>query len=626
MQTGFSPVGNITVVTICFVMIILILFSYIRRSHSFRIFLALVTFLVLAAMADIVSYTLAEAGNETFVHSLRCVYHMFLFAIFLGFVLYICEVTRLELNQRLPFMITAICIFLVVVGLDIVNTLLIVLDSGTTSLEALGKRTLFIVGYAAFLLLLVVLVLYVRNRLYRRVMQGFYGAVAVSVAVLLIQGLNRQSSFTVATFLYPIIAMFYIMHSNPYDAELGAIDRRALEDWVRYNHENHHEFMFMSLCLPEFDEEGRVLPEALTASIRRFAVAFFRGGVLAQAGKGHVILLFRKDRNKDYRDRVDRILAAFQKEYERFGYDYWLVIGDSIEEISRRNEYVSFIRSIHRRMPLNTTHIVEDFDVRQFNRTESILRQLRDIQAKRDPDDPRVLAYCQPVYNLRTGRYDTAEALMRLQLEDVGFVMPGEFIPLAEENGCIHALTEIILGKTCAAIHSLLEQGCSFERISVNVSALELKEDSFCDDILRVIDSRGVPGDKIAIELTESQTDNDYMLMKTKIGELHDRGIKFYLDDFGTGYSNMERILELPFDIIKFDHSMVLASGKSDRSRQIVISLANMFAALNYAVLYEGIETDGDESRCKDMCASYLQGFKYSRPVPIEELREYVSR
>ena len=111
--------------------------------------------------------------------------------------------------------------------------------------------------------------------------------------------------------------------------------------------------------------------------------------------------------------------------------------------------------------------------------------------------------------------------------------------------------------------------------------------------------------------------------MKDKISELRERGIKFYLDDFGTGYSNMERIMELPFDIIKFDRSMLLASGSSERSRQIVVSLAHMFAALNYAVLYEGVESDSDERLCLDMSASYLQGYKYSRPVPITELAEY---
>ena len=184
-------------------------------------------------------------------------------------------------------------------------------------------------------------------------------------------------------------------------------------------------------------------------------------------------------------------------------------------------------------------------------------------------------------------------------------------------------LTEIILSKTCAELSRLIREGYKICRISVNVSAIELKEDAFCGDITRIIEGKGVPGDKIAIELTESRSDSDFILMKNKISKLRERGIKFYLDDFGTGYSNMERIMELPFDIIKFDRSMLLASGSSERSRQIVVSLAHMFAALNYAVLYEGVESDSDERLCLDMSASYLQGFKYSRPVPITELEAY---
>ena len=84
--------------------------------------------------------------------------------------------------------------------------------------------------------------------------------------------------------------------------------------------------------------------------------------------------------------------------------------------------------------------------------------------------------------------------------------------------------------------------------------------------------------------------------------------------------------MELPFDIIKFDRSLVIASGASERSRKLVYNLANMFAEMNYSVLYEGVETESDEEMCRGMSASYLQGYKYSRPVPIEALREYFRR
>ena len=160
----------------------------------------------------------------------------------------------------------------------------------------------------------------------------------------------------------------------------------------------------------------------------------------------------------------------------------------------------------------------------------------------------------------------------------------------------------------------------------MNVSVLELKDESFCGDISRIIESNRVPGEKLAIELTESNSEADFMIMQAKIQELRAKGLQFYLDDFGTGYSNMERIMELPFDIIKFDRSMVMASAEDERSEKIVENLAHMFADMEYSVLYEGVETDHDEQRCRGMSASYLQGYKYSRPIPIERLRDFLSK
>ena len=97
------------------------------------------------------------------------------------------------------------------------------------------------------------------------------------------------------------------------------------------------------------------------------------------------------------------------------------------------------------------------------------------------------------------------------------------------------------------------------------------------------------------------------------------------LDDFGTGYSNFERIMEIPFDIIKFDRSMLMESHRSTSSQYMVKTFANMFNDLRYAVLFEGVENDSDEDRCIMMKAQYLQGYKYSKPIPIEELRRFLS-
>ena len=488
------------------------------------------------------------------------------------------------------------------------------------------KNTLFTIAYIVFSVLLIRLLTKVQNLVYKRVLYGFYGTMLIAFLTRIGQQVLNQSSLTTMCFVFPVIGMFYIMHSNPYNVRLGSVDVRAMEDYVRNMHARKEPFFFLSLLLPEFEGEGKELPEEIRAQVRRFSTAFFRGCVLFQIGNGHVILMVPKRGNENYEQRRTFILEAFNKQYQRFRRPYKIVTGQSIDEISRKNEYTSLIRYISRDMPENSIHHIEPEDIVKFNRNEYILHELADIHSRRDPDDPRVLAYCQPVFNLENGQFDTAEALMRLKLEETGMVFPDQFIPLAEEQGYIHVLTEIILHKTCQEIHRLTEEGFLIKRISVNVSVLELKDDAFCRDITRIIDCNNLPGNKVAIELTESGSEADFMIMKEKIEELRGKGIQFYLDDFGTGYSNMERIMELPFDIIKFDRSMVIASGMNERSENIVQSLARMFKDMKYSVLYEGIEDEKDEERCKAMSATYLQGYKYSRPVPIEKLRKFIPK
>ena len=624
----YVPAGDLTAISICAVMACLIYFSYTVKNRSFRVFLSLIGLIAAAAITNVVTYTVAVSGRQLeLANGLRCVYHSLLYVIFLHFVLYIISVVRVEKPEKSVYLGVALALFAAATTAEA----LVAVRWGSLLLDGDGKviyqgRNIFMYGYLGYIILLFVMMARVHNRLFRRVISSFYSSIAISFLMVTLQQVFGQISFTVVSFLYPLIAMLYILHSTPYDAMIGAIDSSALGSLVRYAYERKKDFVFMSLYLRQFHEEGKPFPESLQATIRRFSTDFFRGAVMFQVGRGHEMLLIPVKRNPDYENRIRSILQAFDEEYEKYKYDYKIVVGESMPEISRKNEYVSFVKHILRRMPQNTVHRVGPGDVERFNQDELLIKELADIHEKHNLNDPRVLVYFQPVLNLKTRKYDTAEVLMRLKLSGGGMEYPNRFIPLAEENGIIHTLTKIILYKTCLEIKKLLEAGYHFARMSVNVSALELKDDGFCPDIIRIIEQCGVPQDTIAIELTESRSDDDFLLMKSKINELRQQGIKIYLDDFGTGYSNMERIMELPFDIIKFDRSLVLACGASERSEKLVEGLAGVFSDLHYSVLYEGVENESDEKMCSEMFASYLQGYKYSRPIPLDRLTEYFEK
>ena len=626
---NYSPVGDIAVVAMCVVIVIMLLTTYVSRTRSYYIFLSIVGMLAAAAAVNVGYHDLLRIGNpDTYglIYVLRILYQTMLFNTLFLFALYATVVSGLEHRKARIIAVSATVLLVVIVGLDILLAVTGVGFQITEDGRVVGRTNLFIIGYLVFVVVIVALVRQVGSLLYKRVVYGFLGIIAVSVAVRLGQLPLHESSLTTMTFIFPVVAMLYIMHSNPYNVSLGAVDRRAMEDMVTILHDRHEPFIFMSLVMPDFNSEGKELPEEIKALVRQFSSEDFKGCVLFQIGNGHLLLIAPSRRNPNFEDRIAGILAHFQQHYQQFKFPYMIVIGDSIDEISERNEYISLIKSVHRSMEQNETRRVGPDDIVRFNREEYIRQELSDIYSKRDADDPRVLAYCQPVFNIKTGRFDTAEALMRLQLDKVGLVLPEEFILMAEDHGFIHVLTEIILHKTCAEIRRLKDEGFQISRISVNVSVLELKDEAFCSDIHRIIDGNGVSGESIAIELTESHSEADFVIMKEKIEELRQQGVRFYLDDFGTGYSNMERIMELPFDIIKFDRSMVVASGTGERSGKIVENLAQMFKDMDYSVLYEGVEDDADEARCRGMSASYLQGFKYSRPIPIEQLRDFLPK
>lgn len=626
---NYHSASEITVLAVCFVMLILLMVSFKVRMKSFRIFAAMLWMLIIATSSNLMLHYLISknAATSTWVlHTLRSVYHILLFCILHHYAAYTCEATYLSKKARKPYIVTATVLLVV---FSIADTIAVftgrgmVVHKGAIGFE--GARV-FAVGYILFVTLIGILLIRVRRRLYRQVMRGFIGIAFISMIMLAAARLRIQSTFTASTFLFPLIAVMYLLHSNPYDAKLGTNDLRGLNNLIHYIAEENKEYLFMSLYMRELDESGKTMSDELRDLIRHVAEDTFRKSVLFQTGNGLMLLMVPLDRNPNCEARVEKVLGQFLAEYERFRYDYKMVIGYTNPQLNEKNEYIGFIRSINARIPENTIYRVQIDDQDKYRQYEAVLKELADIAEKKDPDEPRVLVYCQPVFNIRTGEFDTAEALMRLKLDGLGVIYPDQFIPLAEENGYIHALTEIILSKTCRVLHDLIAEGYRIMRISVNVSAIELRSQDFCGDINGIISRSGVDTNRIAIELTESRNENDFLLMRERITELKQKGITFYLDDFGTGYSNMERILELPFDIIKFDRSMVVAGAQSKKSEQVLSSLAGLFSRLNYSVLYEGVEDDQDEEMCRRLSASYLQGYKYSRPLPIDDLRNFLSR
>jgi EAL domain-containing protein (putative c-di-GMP-specific phosphodiesterase class I) len=306
--------------------------------------------------------------------------------------------------------------------------------------------------------------------------------------------------------------------------------------------------------------------------------------------------------------------------------DFTIYGASSIDFVENISEFLNLDLYFSHMVKKNSYKVIDSSKIEQAQNINAIVTELHDIAEKRDLNDERILVYCQPVRNIKTNHFDTAEALMRMQLPNIGFVYPDMFIPLAESFNYIHILSLIILNKTCQNIRKLLDLNYIVDRISVNFSVNEFKQDDFCDEVLEIIKRNNIPYEKIAIELTESRNEEDYSVILPKINILKSYGIKFYLDDFGTGYSNFDRILGLNLDVVKFDKSLLDMAETNKNTKFVLTHFSSAFKQLDYKILFEGVETDSQVSLCEASKADYLQGYKYSKPIDIAKLPEFFSK
>ncbi len=626
---NYTPVGDIVTLASCIVFLVLIHIAYINRTRSFRYLRHMIYFLMIASISDMLFHMQLNRLDKVpyaLVYAGRLVYHAGLFSILWLYVLYIVEALHLKTVLDKRYYLLSTIGLVAVLAYDVLGSVFhfgFYIEDGQIMKTGIPMFTL---GYVFFVGMNVFLLIRYGERLYRGIYVGILGSCSVSVIVMCVQQYFDQVSFTAATYLFPTYALLYLMHSNPYDTQIGAVSEGAFEDMTAAYGARNDMIYLMSMYMPDFDGKGRKYPRKIQEAVRYFSGRFFDAATLFQISGGHMILVADPKKDKNYKAKGRKMLDEFEKVYPKYKIDYKIVFLETDQRLTEDNDYLAMIAYLHDRMPINTVCLVEEKDYVEYLRYKYVNAELSDIQKKNDLNDPRVKVYCQPVYNIEKQRYDTAEALMRLDLPNSGMVYPDVFIPIAEKNHYIETLTRIILHKTCEQIRKLNDEGYLVHRISVNFSVYDVRQDSFCSMVEEIIKKSDIPYDQVAIELTESQNEKDFEVIKSRINELKDTGIKFYLDDFGTGYSNFERIMELPFDIIKFDRTLVSASGNNEKFRSMVAHMAQMFTDVDYAVLYEGVESEDDEKLCIDMKAAYLQGYKYSRPIPIEELTEYFER
>lgn len=258
----------------------------------------------------------------------------------------------------------------------------------------------------------------------------------------------------------------------------------------------------------------------------------------------------------------------------------------------------------------------EDYDL--FLRKKRLTQLLRQAVTH---DFEGFEAYFQPVFFANSNQLYGAETLMRFYCEELGMVSPADFIPILEETGLIIPAGHWIL-------HQALQQAQKIQkcipnfRISINVSYIQVLKSDILNEIISAVKQYDLTPSTVVVELTESGLLVSEARFSKLWKRLKENGILLALDDFGTGYSNFHYLYDLRPDIIKIDRSFTVKALENDYEYNLLSLMSDMIHSLNLKACVEGIETEQELNRMKDVAPDFIQGFYFGRPCPYQEFTD----
>jgi len=248
----------------------------------------------------------------------------------------------------------------------------------------------------------------------------------------------------------------------------------------------------------------------------------------------------------------------------------------------------------------------------------------QELRLALDRDELRVVY--QPQVDLRSGRVCGAEALLRWTSPALGVVPPGEFVPIAEHARLIGEIGRRVLERACA---QLAEWGAAGEpappTVSVNVSAVQLTQPDFVEEVAALLEAHGVPASRLELELTETALLDDPEAAAGVLRRLASLGLHIGVDDFGVGQSSLSLLRRLPVDVLKVDRAFV-ADLAEDPRPPVVLSVLGLAQALDLHVVAEGVESELQRERLLALGCSVAQGFLFAPGVDAAALSTLCAR
>ena len=228
--------------------------------------------------------------------------------------------------------------------------------------------------------------------------------------------------------------------------------------------------------------------------------------------------------------------------------------------------------------------------------------------------------YYQPVYSTEKNDFVTLEALSRLHHPELGWIAPDVFIQIAEKNHMIEQITDLQFKRVCMFINEHRDLMKKLFNIKVNLSSLDLMRSDCSSHFIRMMDDMDIHHDWIQFEITETVATEYNAGLGMVIDGFMAAGVRLCLDDFGSGYTNLNTVMRLPFSAIKIDRTLLFDICNDKKRAMFYQSIVETFHRMGYSIVSEGVETEEEMSLLSSWGVDMIQGYYFSRPLPVDEL------
>lgn len=369
--------------------------------------------------------------------------------------------------------------------------------------------------------------------------------------------------------------------------------------------------------------------ELLVRIAQRFSKELELHDVLARQDGAQFSILVRKfDSIEALRNMAERIIHCLEEPFHIKDFQLYVTVCIGIAIFhGDKNDTLELFRNAEHALSKskiggeNKYHIITDANYIHSYKCFSIGRDI-----KKALKNGEMMIYYQPRVEAHTNRIISAEALIRWNHPEWGHISPDEFLGIAEENGLILEIDDWVVSEVCRQIKSWKDAGLPVVPISVNISAAHLSKQDWPIAVAKVIKESGIETRDFQLEVTENSLLTNERTIQTALELFQELGITIALDDFGKGYSSLMYLTQYHFDILKIDRSFIQNMQVSERDLFIAKSIIYLAKGLKIRVVAEGVETlEQLEILKKEDCIE-IQGYLFSRPVPVNDFEKLLQR